>query len=423
MDTATISPRRLRERMEQLGALGRGRDGGLTRLPFSAAHVDATRLVAHMMRDAGLDAGVDEFGNLIGLRAGDQEAALVAGSHLDTVPGGGMFDGALGVVAAIEAAQALRDAGRRLRHRLAVVAFADEEGHAFGVGTLSSRALVGEVARERFASLRDETGRSLDDYLRAREHGLPDAAVPDRVAAYLELHIEQGPLLERAGRPVAAVESITGILRAPVVVSGRAAHAGTTPMDARADALVGAAELVLGVRDLAAGYRGRAVGTVGRVTVAPGAANVVPGRVELSVELRSPDADILDALRAAVEARAREIAGRHGLTVSVGSWDSSPPVLMDPRVRDTVLRAIASCGHTPMSLPSWAGHDAGVLARHVPAGMIFVASTAGLSHSPQEHTPWDAVSAGAQVLLTTLLMLDDDRPAARRLPLAYVRHP
>ncbi len=419
MDTVNISPRRLRERMEQLGAIGRDRDGGLTRLPFSPSHVEATRLAAHMMRDAGLDAGVDEFGNLVGQRPGEDEAALLTGSHLDTVPQGGAFDGALGVVAAVEAAHALRDAGRRLRHRLAVVAFADEEGHAFGVGTLSSRALVGEVARGRFAALRDETGRSLDDYLRTRDHGLPPARVPECVAAYLELHAEQGPVLERMGRTVAAVESITGILRAPVVMAGRAAHAGTTPMDARADALVGAAELVLAVRELALQHSGRAVGTVGRAMVLPGATNVIPGRVELSVELRSPDAATLDALRAAVEHRAQDIADRYGLKVAVGAWDHSPPVLMDPHVRDAVLHAIDTCGHQPLSLPSWAGHDAGVLARYVPAGMVFVASTAGLSHSPREHTPWEAVNTGAQVLLHTLLILDNAGGTTRHLPLAY----
>lgn len=405
--------------MEQLGAVGRDRDGGLTRVPFSPSHVEATRLAAQMMRDAGLDAGVDEFGNLVGQRPGEDEAALLTGSHLDTVPQGGTFDGALGVVAAIEAAHALRDAGRRLRHRLAVVAFADEEGHAFGVGTLSSRALVGEIARDRFGGLRDHTGRSLDDCLRAREHGLPPARVPDHVAAYLELHVEQGPALERMGRTVAAVDSITGILRAPVAIAGRAGHAGTTPMDARADALVGAAELVLAVRELALQHRGRAVGTVGRADVLPGAGNVIPGRVELSVELRSPDADVLDALRAAVEGRAREIAGRHGLRVTVGTWDHSPPVLMDRHVRDAVLHAIETCGHPPLALPSWAGHDAGVLARHVPAGMIFVTSTAGLSHSPREHTPWEAVDTGAQVLLNSLLILDNAGGTPRRLPLAY----
>ncbi len=419
MATIKVSPRRLRERIEQLGAIGRDPAGGLTRLPFAPAHVEAVQRSAQMLHEAGLDAGVDEFGNLIGQRAGRRDAALLAGSHLDTVPQGGIFDGALGVVAAIECAQVLHDAGRPLQHSLVVMAFADEEGHAFGVGTMSSRALVGELGRSRLAQLRDGTGRSVDEYLRARAHGLPAARVPAEVDAYVELHIEQGPVLEQMGRTVAAVESITGILRAPVVIEGRAAHAGTTPMPARADALVGAADLVLAVRELALAESGRAVGTIGRVHVQPGATNVIPGRVDLTVELRSPEAKVLETLRGAVEDRAQKIAGLHGLKMAWGRWDRSPPVPLDPRVRDAVVGAIERCGHPPLTLPSWAGHDAGVLSRYVPAGMIFVVSTGGLSHSPDERTPWDAVETGAQVLLETLLLLDEAPGMNRRLPLAY----
>jgi len=239
------------------------------------------------------------------------------------------------------------------------------------------------------------------------------------VDAYVELHIEQGPVLEQMGRTVAAVESITGILRAPVVIEGLAAHAGTTSMPGRADALVGAADLVLAVRELALAERGRAVGTIGRVHVQPGATNVIPGRVDLTVELRSPEAKVLETLRGAVEDRAHKIAGLHGLKMAWGRWDHSPPVPLDPRVRDAVVGAIERCGHPPLTLPSWAGHDAGVLSRYVPAGMIFVVSTGGLSHSPDERTPWDAVETGAQVLLETLLLLDEAPGMNRRLPLAY----
>lgn len=418
MATVRVSPRRLRERIERLGSIGRDPAGGLTRLPFAPAHVEAVRQLTQMMREAGLNVGVDEFGTLVGRRAGQRDTALLAGSHLDTVPQGGMFDGGLGVVAAVECAQSLQEAGVRLRHQLAILAFADEEGYAFGVGTLSSRALVGEVPRTRFAELRDGSGRSFDAHLRAREHGLPVARVPDRVAAYVELHVEQGPVLEQLGRTVAAVDSITAILRVPVVLVGRAGHAGTTPMQGRADALVGAAELILMVRELATQQGNRAVGTVGRVQVLPGAVNVIPGRVELTVELRSPNADVLADLRHSVELRAQDIADRHHLALTWGTWDNSPPVQLDQSVHEAVLRAIDRCGHPRVSLPSWAGHDAGVLARYAPAGMIFVVSRGGMSHSPEEHTPWEAVETGAQVLLETILQLDDAE-TDRRLPLAY----
>jgi hydantoinase/carbamoylase family amidase len=221
------------------------------------------------------------------------------------------------------------------------------------------------------------------------------------------------------GRAVAAVESITGILRTTVTFEGRAAHAGTTPMTARADALVGAAELVMAVRELALQHKDRAVGTVGRLSVHPGATNVIPGRVDLSVEVRSPDEHELDDLRVAVEQRAETIAGQQDLQVTVGSWDRSPPVPMDPGVRDAVVRALQTCGQPVLTLPSWAGHDAGVLARYIPAGMIFVASTAGLSHSPQEHTPWEIAAIGTQVLVETLMILDNSNDPTRRLPVAY----
>jgi allantoate deiminase len=419
MTPARISPQRLRQRMEHLGTIGRGDSGGISRPPFSPAHVEAVHLVAQMMREAGLDPGVDEFGNLIGHGAGEDGPVLLVGSHLDTVPNGGMFDGALGVVAAVEAAQALQDAGRHLRHRLVVIAFADEEGYAFDVGTLSSRALVGEIPRSRFGTLRDRSGQSLEAYLTARAHGLPLARIPERAAAYVELHVEQGPVLERMGRAAAAVESITGILRTTVTFEGRAAHAGTTPMTTRADALVGAAELVMAVRELALQHKDRAVGTVGRLSVHPGATNVIPGRVDLSVEFRSRDERELDDLRVAVEQRSQTIAGQQGLRVTVGSWDRSPPVPMDLGVRDAVVRALQTCGQPALTLPSWAGHDAGVLARYIPAGMIFVASTAGLSHSPQEHTPWEIAAIGTQVLVETLMILDNSNDPTRRLPVAY----
>ncbi|HVH32017.1 MAG TPA: Zn-dependent hydrolase [bacterium] len=419
MTPAHISPQRLRQRMEDLGTIGRGDSGGISRPPFSPAHVEAVRLVAQMMHEAGLDPGVDDFGNLIGHGVGGNGPLLLTGSHLDTVPDGGMFDGALGIVAAVEAAQTLRDADRRLRHPLAVIAFADEEGYAFDIGTLSSRALVGEIPWSRFATLHDRSGQSFEAYLRTRSHGLPVARVPERVGAYVELHVEQGPVLERMGRAVAAVESITGILRTMVTFKGRAAHGGTTPMTARADALVGAAELVVAVRELALRLKDRAVATVGRLSVHPGATNVIPGHVDLSVEVRSPDERALDDLRAAVEQRSQMIADQQRLRVTVGSWDRSPPVPMDPGVRDAVVRALQACGQPALTLPSWAGHDAAVLARYIPAGMIFVASTAGLSHSPREHTPWEIAAIGAQVLLETLVILDHATDPPGRLPVAY----
>lgn len=420
MTIVRVSLPRLRRRLEQLGATGRDPQGGLTRLPFAPSHTEAVRLTAQMMAEAGLEVGVDEFGILVGRFPGaDEVPSILTGSHLDTVPQGGMFDGALGVIAGTECAQALREAGRPLRHRLAVIAFADEEGAGFGVGTLSSRALVGEVSRDRFPLFRDPAGRSLADHLSARTHGLPDAAVPRRVLAYVELHAEQGPVLERMGRIVAAVDGIVGILRTTITFTGQAQHAGTTPMDARTDALAGAAEMVLVVRDLARSTSGRAVGTTGRLKVSPGAINVIPGRAALGMEMRSAEPGLLEDLRRQAETRAAEIADRHGLVVEIAPWDGSAPQPLDAGIRQATLGTMAGLGYEEAVLTSWAGHDAGVLARYVPSGMIFVPSTGGISHSPKEHTPWPAVEAGTQVLLDTLLALDATDAEGGVLPLAY----
>ncbi len=420
MRTLRISLPRLRHRLEQLAAIGRESDGGITRLPFSPPHREAVHATASMMAEAGLRAGVDEFGILIGWYEGDaQLPALLVGSHLDTVPHGGMFDGALGVVAGLECAEVLHEAGTHLRHPLAVVAFADEEGAGFGLGTLSARCLLGLVSRPHFAKLQDAGGRSLAEYLSAHLAQLPALRVPDRVAAYLELHVEQGPELYRMGRAVAAVEAITGTLRTTVIFEGRANHAGTTPMAGRADALWGAAEFVLAIRDLTLASGTRAVGTVGQLEVFPGATNIVPGRTEMRVDLRSPDDRLLRTLQTRVADRAAEIARQMGLQVTLEGWDHTPPQPLDPRVREAILRAIKTSGHEPLALPSWAGHDAGIMARYVPAGMIFVSTTEGISHAPQEQAPWPAVEAGANVLLQTLLALDASDDAGRALPLAY----
>lgn len=420
MVSPRISASRLRQRLEQLGAIGRDSDGGITRLPFSPPHREAVRRVAAMMAEADLAAGIDEFGILTGQREGEApRPTILTGSHLDTVPHGGMFDGALGVIAGIECAQVLQEAGMRLRHPFAVVAFADEEGAGFGLGTLSARCLVGEVPKGRFTTLMDAQGRSLAEHLSGVHLDLPPRRVPADVAAYLELHLEQGRVLDQRGRAVAAVEAITGMLRTTVTFHGRANHAGTTPMADRADALWGAAEFTLSVRDLARTSGDRVVGTVGSIEVFPGATNIVPGRAVLRVDLRSPDQGRLEALRGQLTRRAEEIASGLGLSVVIGEWDTAPPVPLDPRVRTTILQAIASCAQEPLTLPSWAGHDAAVMARYVPAGMIFVATTGGISHAPEEHVPWEAVEVGAQVLLETLLTLDASDLESGKLPLAY----
>lgn len=417
MPTPTVRLDRLRSRLQTLSTIGADPSGvaagGVSRFPYSEAHAQAVRTAADWMREAGLQPGCDPYGNLVGLSPGSVEwPAIILASHLDTVPHGGMFDGALGVLAGVEVAQALHEAGQQLRHPLAVVGFADEEGYIFSLGALASRCLVGDIPQDRFHSLRGRDGRTLAEALAEFAPGLPRATVPAKAGAYLELHVEQGPVLAQMGRRVAVVTTITGIARTRVVIEGQAAHAGSTPMASRRDALVGSADAILAVEALAKAAGPLTVGTVGTLQVRPGASDMIPGQVEFKIEFRTPDGERLRQLSADAEAEIRRIAARYGLACSVEAWDLRDPVPLDPGIQQVIATTIANAGHESYSMPSGGGHDAMVLARYVPSGMILVPSVGGVSHSPREWTEWEDAALGAEVLLRTVLLLDErERPA------------
>ncbi|HEV2282983.1 MAG TPA: Zn-dependent hydrolase [bacterium] len=395
---AAIDEARLRRRLEELAQIGRTPEGGVTRLSYRPEHAAAVRLAAGWMREAGAAAAVDFWGNLHGLVPG-AEAGLppvAAGSHLDTVPNGGVFDGALGVVAAIEAAQALRDAAIRLARPLLLLGFAEEEGTSFGVGCLGSLGVVGRAPAPE--AIHDRQGVTVAALLRAFDPGIARAPLSPAMSAYLELHIEQGPVLAARGAGLAAVEAIVGIARAGFTFRGQANHAGTTPMEVRRDALWGAADLVAQVRTLARDTGGRAVATVGRLGVSPGATNVIPGAAEMTVEVRSAEPPLLASLRAAIEQAGRTCAGRYGLELDIGDWRVEPPLPLDAGVHASIVEAATDLGWPITTMPSWAGHDAKILSARVPAGMIFVPSDRGISHSPEERTSWEDAARGAQVL-------------------------
>ncbi|MGQ0549477.1 MAG: hydantoinase/carbamoylase family amidase, partial [Armatimonadota bacterium] len=293
----TINATRLVDRLDRLASIGRDPRGGMSRFSYTPAHAEACVLVAAWMRDAGLEPFLDRVGNLVGVGDG-AGPALAAGSHLDTVPMGGRLDGALGVVAAVECAQALRDARAPLRHRIAALGFADEEGNSFGIGCLTSRALIGELPDKRLHEIHDRDGVTMAQRVARWDCPLPRRE-PPRLAAYIELHIEQGPRLEAEGVDAAAATAIAGISRTTITFRGRANHAGTTPMSLRRDALWGASALVLEVRRLALASAGDAVATVGRVEVEPGSTNVIPGAARVRVEIRSGSESRLADLRGA----------------------------------------------------------------------------------------------------------------------------
>jgi N-carbamoyl-L-amino-acid hydrolase len=394
-----------------LDALAEFRDPdepGWTRRVFSEPYIRSRRWVAERMREAGLAVEGDAAGNLIGTLAGGGGVDVLAtGSHTDTVAGGGRFDGPVGVLAAIEVARCIRDRGRRLQHDLRVIDFLGEEPNEFGISCVGSRAIAGKLTDDHLG-LRDPSGRTLADAL-ASCGGNPsrvgEAAWPaGSVKAFVELHIEQGPVLEHAGVPVGVVSGIAGIERVQVTFTGQADHAGTTPMASRHDALCAAAEAILAVERLAS--EGGGVTTTGRIEVQPGALNVVPGRADIWVEFRHTDAAWLESTVRRFDQQALEAAVRRGAQAQMTRLSRTDPVNASGEVRTAMTEALKGLALESMSLPSGAGHDTVQMARLGPVGMLFVPSAGGRSHCPEEWTSPAHLEAGASALLSTLLVLD-----------------
>ena len=392
------------ERLDLLARIGAvGDDCGITRPGLSAAEEEAHTLVAGWCEEAGMAVSRDGVGNLYARPGGSEAAAEVwSGSHLDTVPSGGRFDGALGVVAALEAVTEVASA--RPDAPLAVVVFRDEEGWRFGHGCLGSRCVAGQVGPDDLAE-RDSAGVSVAEALAALGLAGPSAeiALP---AAYVEAHIEQGPILDSAGAALGDVVAIVGMAGFSVTFRGASGHAGTVPMDDRSDAFAACAELAVRLRERALEIPG-AVATIGDVSVAGAAANVIPGLARATVDVRAPSVEALDAIAAAVPALAAEAADRHGCRVDATRGWRSEPVELAGRVRDAVRAAADGLGIPCAQLVSGAGHDAGVLAAAgVDAGMIFVRSlNGGASHRPDELSDEADVAAAIAVLAETLRSL------------------
>jgi N-carbamoyl-L-amino-acid hydrolase len=404
--TPAVDSARIQADLAALAELREPETSGWTRQVFSPAYMRSREWVAARMRDAGLDVKQDAATNLVGTLAGSANRALVTGSHTDTVAGGGRFDGPLGVLAAIEVARCIRDGGRALEHELRVVDFLGEEPNEFGLSCIGSRAIAGTLTAAHLEA-RDPSGRTLADAI-ASSGGEPDriaqaAWPPGVVDAFVELHIEQGPMLANAGIPLGVVSGIAGIERMQATFTGRADHAGTTPMDSRHDALCAAADAVLAVERLATGP---GVGTAGRIEAAPGALNVVPEKVEVWLEFRSVDPAWLDDRSDRFVKSAVEAGARRGVSVDVRRLTRTEPVMTSAEVRAAQAKAITGLDLAFVELPSGAGHDAVQMARLGPMGMLFVPSAGGRSHCPEEWTSPEHVEAGTSALLATLLELD-----------------
>ena len=391
--------------------------GTITRSYGSPALGEAMALVEGWMREAGLETRRDAVGNLLGrLPAADPDApVLVLGSHLDSVRDAGRYDGPLGVLTAVEAVGRVAASGRRRATALEVAAFADEEGLRFQTAYLGSRGYAGSFDPSHL-DLVDAAGVSLREACSAAG-GDPEALSsgappPTDLAGYVEVHIEQGPALERLGAPLAVVSAIAGQSRIGVTFTGEAGHAGTVAMDLRRDALLGAAELALAAEALAFGLP-ELVATVGELVVSPGASNVIPGGVRLSLDVRSPADRTRETAVATLHRRARAIAAQRGLDLSWRAGHGNPAVPMDPALSTRLADAVAAAGFPVHHLPSGAGHDAVVLAAVCPVAMLFVRCKGGISHNPAEAVA-EADVAAALAVVDRFLAAELSAPAARR---------
>jgi beta-ureidopropionase / N-carbamoyl-L-amino-acid hydrolase len=404
-----VNEERLRADLLALNAIGWDADRGLARTTFSSGHMEARAWFLERARAAGLETRIDSAANHSALLPGyGRGLTLLLGSHLDSVPEGGRYDGALGVLCALEVLRSVKDAGLELPVTLEAIDFTDEEGTL--VGTLGSYALAGALTPEMLATPRGGRERLLAELERM---GLTEAGLfaarrdPATLAGFLELHVEQGPKLERAGSEIGVVTGISGNISFEVIFTGEARHAGTTPIDARRDAGRGAAAVVLAVREIVTTEFRGCVANVGDIVLEPGAFNVVPGRAQLRLECRSTDAAELGRLANAIVERVRSVAAECQLEVAVNCVGRWAPGATDARIRSAIQRAAGSLRLSAMQMPSGAGHDAQILAEVTPSGMVFVPSVAGISHDPAEHTRLQDCVNGANVLLRATVELAD----------------
>ena len=411
MPRYSINETRINQTMQELGELGDSPEGML-RVAYSPEDITGRDYAIKMMQEAGLETRIDTAGNIIGRRSGsdDNLPAIAMGSHTDTVPKGGKYDGALGVMAAIEVIRTLEEQGHNTRHPLEVINFTNEEGTRFHRWLVGSRSMSGLLEQEDLDAV-DDDGLSLGPCLAdiGGDISRIEEAVrkPGELAAYFELHIEQGPYLDRSGTPIGVVTGITGRAVFEVEIEGKANHAGTTPMSSRRDALVSASKLVLAIQKMAAEQEICRVSTVGSIKAVPNAVNVIPGSASIGLEFRDTDMEALAAAEQELQRITDQAVIDDAVDIDVIRHRFTTSVPITPDMQAMVAEAAENCGFEWESLPSGAGHDAQAVANIAPVAMIFVPSLDGISHSKEEYsTPQDCAN-GAQVLLELLLLADD----------------
>jgi N-carbamoyl-L-amino-acid hydrolase len=401
-----VNGKRLNYHLTELSAYGKNPQGGVSRVAYSDADKQAREYAIGLMGAAKLQVSIDAAANLIGRRRGLEPnlPPLVIGSHIDSVPEGGNYDGDVGSLSAIEVAQTLAESGIPLRHPLEVIVFSNEEG-----GTIGSHALSGEFTAQQL-SLKSNSGKTIAEGIKFLGGNPQELSSARRkkgdIAAYLELHIEQGGILDAEHINIGVVEGIVGITQWDVTIEGFANHAGTTPMNQRRDALLAAAKFIEAVNQTVTSIQGRQVGTVGKIQAIPGAYNVIPGKVVLGLELRDLDSSKIKSMFEKIQTEASRIAAATGTKFDYVMVNSIEPALTDKAIRQMIEQTAKDRGLTTKSMPSGAGHDAQEISRLGPVGMIFIPSVGGISHSPKEFSRPEDIENGANVLLHTLLRLD-----------------
>lgn len=417
----SIDKTRLQRSIEALGEIGRYHDDvasvtGVCRLALTAADGEGRRHVVRQMMGLGLDVTVDRIGNVLARRRGrvDDARPVVMGSHIDSVATAGIFDGCLGVLGGLEVIRTLDEAGRQTRRPVVVAFFTEEEGARFGTDMLGSAVATGRIPLEQAHALADRGGNTVRRELEAIGFLGPADPILAPPHAYLECHIEQGPMLRAAGRDIGVVTGVQAICWHELTIVGKSAHAGTTPMALRADAGVAAARINVKLRDMVAsgGFGPDLRATMGVLAPHPGLVNVVPGRVTATVDLRNPDDGHLERAEAAIVAYYAEVSKAEKVTITHRRTARTPFVPFDARVREIVAGAARARGLSSDPIVSGAGHDAQELARLCPAGMIFVPGEYdGISHNPREYSTPEQCENGVNVLLDVLLRLADEEGA------------
>ena len=402
-----INLERLRKDIEELGQIGKDPNGGISRPSFSAADLEAREWLKDRIKSAGLSLRQDGAGNIFGRLEGEGKT-IMAGSHIDTVINGGMFDGSIGVLSTLECLRRIKEEGLKTEKPLEVASFTDEEGNLVG-DFLGSRSFIGPPNKEMLESGRTQFGIPFPEVLKNTEFTIDSIMEAHKqrpeIETFLEIHIEQGPVLETENTSIGIVDTIAGKNYWICQFIGEASHAGTTPFELRRDAFLGLADFALRSTQYVATKHYGSMLTIGRIQAHPGTFSIIPGRVDFSLDFRSPSKETLEEIKKSLMFSANDIASTRGLEFSYVLIDKTDPVKISPQIVDMMKEESENLGYTYMTLPSGAGHDAQIIAAVAEPGMIFIPCEDGISHSPQERIKWEDLERGANLLLRLLLRL------------------